>query len=59
MSLGPGLLADQHINHINKDKTLPRSRTMNRRRLPQRCEIRAKPTVGELHHQYSLERNAA
>jgi hypothetical protein len=59
MSLEPGLPADPHINHINKDKALPRSGTMNRHRLPQRCEIRAKPMLGGLHHEYSLERNAA
>ena len=57
MSLEPGLPADQRIN--NKDKAPPRSRTMNRHRLPQRCEIRAKPILGELHHEYPLERNAA
>jgi hypothetical protein len=46
MSREPGLPADQHIN---KDKALPRSRPMNRHRLPQRCEIRAKPiSVGRI-----------
>jgi hypothetical protein len=38
MSLGAGLTEDQHNNpadqHINKDKALPRPRTMNRHRLP-------------------------
>jgi putative transposase len=57
MSLGPGLPAD-HPNN-NKDRGVPRWGTMNRHRLPERCEIREKPVLGGLHHEYSLEKKAA
>jgi putative transposase len=56
MSLGPGLPAD---HHSNKDRALPRLGTMNRHRLPKRYEIRKKPVLGGLHHEYSLEKKAA
>jgi hypothetical protein len=32
---------------------------MSRHRLPERCEIREKPVLGGLHHEYSLEKKAA
>jgi putative transposase len=56
MSLGPGLPADPLSN---KDRALPRLGTMNRHRLPKRYEIRKKPVLGGLHHEYSLEKKAA
>jgi putative transposase len=56
MSLGPGLPAD-HPN--NRDRGLPRWGTMSRHRLPEPCEIREKPVLGGLHHEYSLEKKAA
>jgi len=55
-SLGPGIPAD---THNNKDRNIQRLRTGSRHRFPSRCTVRAKPILGGLHHEYSLEKKAA
>lgn len=58
MSLGPGF-PGQDADNNNKDAAVQRLRTGSRHRLPIRCRVRAKPILGELHHEYSLEKIAA
>ena len=57
MSLGPGFPAHDADN--NKEWAVQRLRTGSRHRLPIRCSVRAKPILGGLHHEYSLEKMAA
>ena len=58
MSLGPGFPAHDADNN-NKERAVQRLRTGSRHRLPIRCRVRAKPILGGLHHEYTLEKNAA
>jgi hypothetical protein len=44
---------------IIKEGAVQRLRTGSRHRLSIRCGVRAKPILGGLHHEYSLERIAA
>jgi putative transposase len=57
MSLGPGIPAGDGDN--NKQTAIQPLRAEGRHRLPERCEIRAKPILGGLHHEYYLEKIAA
>ncbi len=54
MSLGPGIPADR-----NRERASQRFGAGSRHRLPQRCQIRATPVLGGLHHEYALEKMAA
>jgi putative transposase len=53
MSLGPG------IPEQPMEWTTSLSRTRSRHQLPERCEVRVKPILGGLHHEYRLEKAAA
>jgi hypothetical protein len=44
---------------IIKERAVQRFRTGSGHRLPIRCRVRAKPILGGLHHEYSLEKMAA
>ena len=55
MSLGPGFPAHDVDN--NKERAV--QQFGSRHRLPIRCRVRAKPILGGLHHEYSLEKMAA
>jgi putative transposase len=56
MSLGPGIPAH---NANNKEAAILRLRKRARHRLPERCEIKAEPILGGLHHEYYLQNMAA
>ena len=55
-SLGPGIPADARNN---KERDVERSKTRSRHALAMPCAVRAKPILGGLHHEYSLEEKAA
>ena len=55
-SLGPGIPANAHNNN---ETGIRRLRPRSRHRLPTRCAVKAKPILGGLHHEYSLEKKAA
>jgi len=57
LSLGPGIPADTADS--NKERAIRQLRTRARHRLPAHCEIRARPILGGLHHEYYLEKIAA
>jgi hypothetical protein len=57
MSLGPGIQADNANN--NKESTIPQMRTQAQQGLPEHYQVRARPTLGGLHHESHLEKTAA
>ncbi len=48
-----------HDADNNKDRAVQRLRTGSRHRLPIRWRVSAKPILGGLHHEYSVEKRAA
>ncbi len=55
MSLGPGIPVDTN----RKERASPRLKMGKRHRFPARCTVKAKPILGGLHHEYTLEKKAA
>jgi hypothetical protein len=55
MSLGPGI----PLHTYSKERAFPRLKMGKRHRFPARCTVKAKPILGGLHHEYSLEKKAA